>query len=124
LQRHDLVFVHIEAPDECGHQGDFKNKIVALEKIDAEIVGPLLNSPLARSRDLRVLVCPDHPTPVALKTHATEPSPFVAWGPGFEPNGFKYSESQSRLSKVALEHGHELMGRFLKAELPGAAIEN
>ena len=118
LERHDLVFVHVEAPDECGHQGDAKGKTGALERIDADIAGPLLNSRFAEAGELRILVCPDHPTPVALKAHATEPSPFVAWGPGFEPNGLKYNESQARLSKVFVEHGHELMGKFLRAELP------
>ena len=117
LERHDLVFVHIEAPDECGHQGDAQSKVGALERIDAGIVGPLLESAPARAGQLRVLVCPDHPTPVALKTHATEPSPFLAWGPGIAATNLKYNENQARISKVYVEHGHELMGRFLKAEL-------
>ena len=117
LERHDFVFVHVEAPDECGHQGDAAGKVGALEKIDSEIVGPLLNTAHAKSDNLRILVCPDHPTPVTLKSHATEPSPFVAWGPGFKHNGLKYDESHARLSKVFVERGHDLMGRFLKAEL-------
>jgi 2,3-bisphosphoglycerate-independent phosphoglycerate mutase len=116
LENHDLVFVHVEAPDECGHQGDAPNKVGALEKIDSEIVGPILNTRFAQNGELRVLVCPDHPTPVALKTHATEPSPFVAWGPGFAATGLKYNENQARLSKVSVERGYELMGKFLKAE--------
>src|ERR1043166_5633230 len=90
LDRHDLVFVHVEAPDECGHQGDASGKVGALERIDSDILGPILNTTHATSGQLRFLVCPDHPTPVALKTHATEPSPFVAWGPGFAYNGLKY----------------------------------
>jgi 2,3-bisphosphoglycerate-independent phosphoglycerate mutase len=117
LEKHDFVFVHVEAPDECGHQGDAKNKVGAWEKIDSEIVGPILNSPHAKQNNLRILVCPDHPTPVQLKTHATEPSPFVAWGPGFKHNGLKYTEAQARLSTVAVEKGYELMGRFLRGEL-------
>lgn len=117
LDNHDLVFVHVEAPDECGHQGDAPNKVAALERIDSDIVGPILNSRFAQSDDLRILICPDHPTPVALKCHATEPSPFVAWGPGFLPTGLRYSESQAKQSKLFVERGYELMGRFLKAEL-------
>ncbi|HYG77192.1 MAG TPA: cofactor-independent phosphoglycerate mutase [Planctomycetota bacterium] len=117
LENHDLVFVHVEAPDECGHQGDAPNKVKALEDIDLKILGPILETSHAKNGDLRILVCPDHPTPVALKTHATEPSPFVAWGPGFAANGLKYHESQARLSKVFVERGYELMGRFLKGEL-------
>jgi 2,3-bisphosphoglycerate-independent phosphoglycerate mutase len=117
LARHDLVFVHVEAPDECGHQGDAENKVKSLERIDQDIVGPILNTDYAKNGELRVLVCPDHPTPVALKTHATEPSPFLAWGPGIASNGLKYTENQARVSKVYLERGCELMGRFLKGEL-------
>ena len=117
LGRHDFVFVHIEAPDECGHQGDAPGKVKSLECIDAEIIGPLLRSQYAQAGELRMLVCPDHPTPLSLKTHATEPVPFVAWGPGLSPTGLKFNESQARLSKVFVPQGHELMGKFLKAEL-------
>ncbi|HLX59986.1 MAG TPA: cofactor-independent phosphoglycerate mutase [Planctomycetota bacterium] len=119
LDRHDLVFVHVEAPDECGHQGDAPNKVAALERIDADIVAPILASAHAQNGNLRILVCPDHPTPIALKAHATEPSPFVAWGPGFMPNGLRYNENQAKLSKIFVERGYELMGRFLKGELLG-----
>jgi 2,3-bisphosphoglycerate-independent phosphoglycerate mutase len=117
LAQHDFVFVHIEAPDECGHQGDLDNKIKALERIDQDVIGPILASDYATRGELKILVCPDHPTPVGLKTHATEPSPFVAWGPGIANTGLKYNENQARISKVYLEHGHELMGRFVKGEL-------
>ncbi len=116
LANFDMVFVHVEAPDECGHQGHAANKVAALERIDGDIVGPILQSQYAASGDLRILVCPDHPTPVALKTHATEPSPFVAWGPGIAPNGLKYNENAARISKVNVANGHELMGRFFKAD--------
>ncbi len=117
LEKSDLVFVHVEAPDECGHQGDAPNKVRSLERIDEAIVARVLDSAVGRSGNLRVLVCPDHPTPVALKTHATEPSPFLAWGPGFAPTGLAYHEAQARLSKIQLKHGHELMGKFLRGEL-------
>jgi 2,3-bisphosphoglycerate-independent phosphoglycerate mutase len=117
LEHVDLVFVHVEAPDECGHEGDAAKKVTALERIDTDIVGPILNSRFAQNGELRVLVCPDHPTPVALKAHATEPSPFVAWGPGYASNGLRFNEAQAKLSKVFVERGYELMGRFLKAEL-------
>lgn len=113
LESTDLVFVHVEAPDECGHQGDAPNKVAALERIDSDIVGPILDSKFARNGELKILVCPDHPTPVVLKAHATEPSPFVAWGPGFAPTGLKYNEAQAKLSKIFVERGYELMGKFL-----------
>ncbi|MCW8130701.1 MAG: cofactor-independent phosphoglycerate mutase [Planctomycetota bacterium] len=117
LERHDLVFVHVEAPDECGHLGDWKLKTESLEQIDAKIVGPLSNSPEARADNLRLLLCPDHATPCAKKSHATELIPFLAWGPGFIPLGLPYGESAARLSPVTVPNGHDLMGRFLKANL-------
>ncbi|HEY3320044.1 MAG TPA: cofactor-independent phosphoglycerate mutase [Planctomycetota bacterium] len=117
LDRNDLVFVHVEAPDECGHQGDTAGKVKSLERIDEAIIGPILDCERAKSGGLRLLVCPDHPTPIAIKTHSTEPSPFVAWGPGLASNGLHYNEAQARLSKVSLKHGHELMGCFLNATL-------
>ena len=117
LAEHDFVFVHIEAPDECGHQGDIENKVRSLEQIDAEVIGPLLKSAQAQSGNLRVLVCPDHPTPIALKTHSDEPSPFVAWGPGFAGNGLQYNERAAGASRINLAKGYELMGKFINAEL-------
>jgi len=116
LARHDLVFVHVEAPDECGHIGDHKRKIESLERIDAEVIGRIVESDYAQRGELRMLVCPDHPTPCALKTHATEPVPFVAWGPGTPANGLAYHEADARRSSMEVLPGHALMGRFLKGE--------
>ena len=116
LERHDLVFIHVEAPDECGHEGHASNKVGAWERIDQDIVGPILNSRFAQAHELRVLVCPDHPTPVALKAHSTEPVPFVAWGSGIPSNGLAYTEGKAKLSKIFVERGHELMGRFVRGE--------
>jgi 2,3-bisphosphoglycerate-independent phosphoglycerate mutase len=116
LSRYDLVFVHIEAPDECGHIGDHARKIEALEKIDGEVIGRLVESEYARRGELRMLVCPDHPTPCALKTHATEPVPFVAWGPGTPTTELAYNEADARRSPFEIMPGHTLLGRFLKGE--------
>jgi 2,3-bisphosphoglycerate-independent phosphoglycerate mutase len=116
LEKHDFIFVHVEAPDECGHQGHAANKVGAWERIDSDIIGPILNSRFAQSGEMRMLVCPDHPTPVALKTHANDPAPFVAWGPGIAANGLEYTESKAKLSKFYVERGHELMGKFVRGE--------
>ncbi|MBI3832535.1 MAG: cofactor-independent phosphoglycerate mutase [Planctomycetes bacterium] len=117
LARHDLVFVHIEAPDECGHLGDHKHKTESLEAIDEKVIGPLASCEAAKSGQMRLLLCPDHSTPCALKAHATEQIPFLAWGPGFAPLGIAYNEGAARQSKVKVEHGYDLMRRFLRGEL-------
>jgi len=116
LARHDFVFVHIEAPDECGHLGDAARKSEALERIDAEIVGRLAGSDWAKSGGLRILVCPDHPTPCACKVHVTEPVPFLAWGPGVPALGLAFHESDALRSPVEVMPGHALMGKFLRGE--------
>ena len=116
LEKDDFIFVHVEAPDECGHQGHAANKVAAWERIDSDIIGPILNSRFAQAGELRMLVCPDHPTPVALKTHANDPAPFVAWGPGIAANGLEYTESKAKLSKIYVERGYELMGKFVRGE--------
>lgn len=110
LEEHDLVVVHVEAPDATGHAGDVEGKRESLEHIDR-----LMVEPLARlGRGVRVLVMPDHPTPLAIKTHTAEPVPFILWGEGFEPNGAAaFTEAAASATGLEIAHGHSLMGRLL-----------
>lgn len=85
---HDLVIVHVEAPDEAGHNGNLPGKVGALEDIDRHILAPLYA--MARHYgDWRIMISPDHPTPVETGRHNSNPVPYVLWGPGFEGNGAK-----------------------------------
>ncbi|MDD5093429.1 MAG: cofactor-independent phosphoglycerate mutase [Dehalococcoidia bacterium] len=112
LKKHDLVFVHVEAPDESGHEGLIDEKIKSIEQIDELIISRLRSW---TKDDLRVLVMPDHPTPIKLKTHVPDPVPFVLWGPGFESNGAKsYSENIARSNGLFIEKAHELMGMLTR----------
>ena len=79
LQKHDFVFVHIEAPDECGHIGDYLKKMKAVEDLESKIVAPLLEFAKSLDEPCRILIMPDHPTPVALKTHTSDPIPFALY---------------------------------------------
>ncbi|MDL2261772.1 cofactor-independent phosphoglycerate mutase [Methanimicrococcus sp. OttesenSCG-928-J09] len=79
LKTKDFVFVHIEAPDECGHIGDYKKKMQAVEDLDSKIIAPLLEYAKSLDEPCQILVMPDHPTPVALKTHTSDPIPFVLY---------------------------------------------
>ena len=99
LKNHDIVFVHVEAPDEAGHMGDTKLKIKAIEDFDKKIVGAVLKSARAR-KDLRILVMPDHPTPIKTKTHTAEPVPFVVWGPGIISDSVN-SYNEKEIAKFA-----------------------
>ncbi len=109
----NLVIVHIEAPDEAGHQGDAREKTLALERIDQHIVGPLLNK-LKQFDEWRILVAPDHPTPVERRVHTADPPPFCVAGSGIAPNNSKsFSESNARETQLVIEPGFELTKRFV-----------
>ena len=109
----DLVCVHVEAPDEASHQGDAVEKVKAIEAIDAEIVKPIADA-LAGVPEHRILVCPDHPTFIATKTHSRGPVPFLMAGSGIQPNGQKtYDEITAAAGGVSILPGWKLMGEFL-----------
>ncbi len=110
LQGRDLAVVHIEAPDEAGHSGSVEEKVEAIERIDAEVVSVLRQF---NPGELRALIMPDHPTPVAKQTHTDEPVPFLLWGPGFEPSGaHAFSESEAGRGGITVARCHEIMARF------------
>jgi 2,3-bisphosphoglycerate-independent phosphoglycerate mutase len=113
LRNHDLVCVHIEAPDEASHEGRPDAKVQALEQIDAHIVGPLRQA-LPGHGGWRLLVSPDHRTPLRTRAHAYGEVPFVAAGTGIEPRGQPgYDEAVAAASNLAFTRGHELMKWFL-----------
>ena len=114
LKEKDFVYVHVEAPDEAGHNGDYKEKVKAIENIDREIVGALLKWSGARN-DVRILIAPDHPTPVAKRTHTRAPVCFVMTGAGIAANG-KSSFSEKKAAEVGLKFksGQDLIRHFLK----------
>ncbi len=115
LDEHDLVIVHVESPDEAGHAGDLAAKIAAIEAIDAEVLSRVLGSGL----ELRVLAMPDHPTPIALKTHIGEAVPFVLWGPGIPANGAgSYDEAQAESTGLRLDPGRGVMDLLLAGSGP------
>jgi 2,3-bisphosphoglycerate-independent phosphoglycerate mutase len=113
LRDHDLVCVHVEAPDEASHEGRADAKVEALEQIDRHIVGPLLEA-LEVQGDGRILVSPDHRTPVRTRAHAHGAVPFAMAGPGIPSRGQpSYDEVVAAASELAFERGYELMPRFL-----------
>ena len=118
LGDHDLVFVHVEAPDEAGHDGDTKKKVEAIEKVDAHVTGPVLDWLKRSGEPFRILVLPDHATPIAVKTHTNVAVPFAMFGAGVaSPREVVFSEAAARTSDLKIDPGHELMGYFLG--LPG-----
>jgi 2,3-bisphosphoglycerate-independent phosphoglycerate mutase len=111
LKKHDLVVVHIEAPDEAGHGGLVDAKIAAIQEIDKQVVGRLLER---RDDDIRGLVMPDHPTPIKLRTHSPDPVPFLIWGNFVKPNGAKrFTEEEAAKTGVFIGEGYKIMARLV-----------
>ncbi len=115
LEELDFVFLHVEAPDEMGHEGNLSGKIKAIEDFDAKIVGPILAG-ITRFDAFRVMVLSDHPTPVTLMTHGAGPSPFAVFSFRREENraeGQPFGETAARAGKILVSPGHLLMGKFI-----------
>jgi 2,3-bisphosphoglycerate-independent phosphoglycerate mutase len=112
----DFVFVHLEAPDEMGHEGNAAGKIQAIELFDEKIVGPILNK-IGSFGDYRILVLSDHPTPLDLKTHVSDPSPFAVLSSRKEENkaaGLPFNEINAKESSILISPGYLLMETFIK----------
>lgn len=116
LDGQDLVYIHVEAPDECGHHGDLEGKIQAIERIDQDIVGPLLNGLEAAGEDYSILVMPDHPTPISIKTHISDPIPYLLYcSTDVTDSGIDtYTEKTGKSTGVYVEPGYLLMQQLLK----------
>ena len=111
LEGHDLVVIHIEAPDEAAHAGAIDDKIEAIQRIDREIVSRLRSW---RPDTLRVLIMPDHPTPIKTRTHSPDPVPFMLWGEGFTANEAKrFTEAEAKKTGFFIEEGYKIMGRLV-----------
>jgi 2,3-bisphosphoglycerate-independent phosphoglycerate mutase len=110
----DFVYVHIEAPDECGHHHQIEDKVRSIELIDELVVGSLLDG-MEGLGEYRILILPDHPTPLSLRTHTSEPVPFLIYEKGRELDSglSRYDEFEAAKSGLYLDRGHELMDRFL-----------
>ena len=109
----DFVYIHVEAPDECGHRFETENKVKSIELIDELILGPILKE--FKGEEIRVLICPDHPTPLALKTHTNAPVPYLIYDSGRAEKGVdNFCEESAEKTGNYVGAGHTLMERFLK----------
>jgi 2,3-bisphosphoglycerate-independent phosphoglycerate mutase len=115
LEKNDFVFIHVEATDEAGHMGDVKAKIQALEDFDQKVVGTVLKG-MANRKDYRILLMPDHPTSIALKTHVSEPVPFVLYSAeNPRHNGaVGYNETDAAKTGVVAKQAFRLMEALIE----------
>ena len=111
----DLVYIHVEAPDECGHRNEPENKVKAIELIDSRIM-PIILDYLNTQDDYKVMVLPDHPTPISTRTHASDPVPYLIYRKGKELDSGVASINEKSASETGnfVDPGFDLMGHFLK----------
>lgn len=114
LEGLDFVYVHMEAPDECGHHGDAEKKIYSIEQIDG-VVKTVCERLRAAGEQFSLLICPDHPTPIALKTHTADPVPFLLYRSDEEKEGAaRYDEETAAAAGLFLPRACEMMAAFLR----------
>ncbi len=112
---YDLVYVHVEAPDECGHRAETENKVRSIELIDAGILAPVLTYLEGCGEPFAIMTLPDHPTPVAKRTHTIDPVPFQIYRSDRKEDGVScFCERSAAEKGHDLAHGHDLMALFLK----------
>lgn len=114
FDNNDMVYIHMEAPDECGHRGEAENKVKSIEIIDQKVVGPIIEY-LKSTGDFRVLVMPDHPTPLSTRTHARDPVPFLIYDSRKAYSGADtFNEQTAKQSGLYIEQGYTIMSRLLE----------
>lgn len=112
---YDFVYVHVEAPDEMGHQGSYERKIKAIEYLDQRLIKPVTEGLKAAGADFRMLIMPDHPTPVAIRTHSSEPVPYMIYDSTAEQShSCRYNEETAKESGIIVKPGYKIMERLLQ----------
>ena len=115
VEKDDFVYIHVEAPDEASHNGDLKAKIAAIEAFDEKVVGTIVKG-MENRGDHRIMVLPDHPTPLELRTHTDDPVPFVIYDSTQKSTSGAagFDEAEASKSGIAIDEGYELMERFVR----------
>ncbi len=114
LERNDLVYIHFEAPDECGHRNEPENKVKAIEMIDERVL-PILFDGLKKYDDYKIMILPDHPTPIVTRTHASDPVPYLIYHKNNEVSGVDtINEETAKATGNYIDFGPSIMPHFLK----------
>ncbi|HCX90701.1 MAG: cofactor-independent phosphoglycerate mutase [Deltaproteobacteria bacterium CG12_big_fil_rev_8_21_14_0_65_43_10] len=117
LEKRDFVYLHVEAPDEASHSGDLKNKLIAIERFDKEVVGTVLDK-INRFRDYRIMVLPDHSTPLSVMSHTPDPVPFAIFSSEDKETkpskDMGFNEKSARINNLFIEDGYKLLPFFLR----------
>jgi 2,3-bisphosphoglycerate-independent phosphoglycerate mutase len=114
LEKRDMVFVHVEAPDEAGHNGDIREKINAIENFDSKITGSIIKGLVDSGSDYRVMILPDHPTPIKKRTHTNDPVPVAMAGKDIVPDEVTvFTEMSAKAGSLGIKEGSDLMGMLI-----------
>lgn len=112
---YDFTYIHVEAPDEMGHQGSMERKVQAIEYLDSEVIGPVVAQMEAAGEDFRLLVLPDHPTPIRVRTHTSDNVPYMLYdSTKHQEHTWDYNEEEGRKSGNFVAEGHRLIDKFLE----------
>ena len=112
----DFVYVHVEASDEAGHDGNLELKLQTIENLDNRLVRPILEALPTIGEEVSIAVLPDHPTPISLRTHTAEPIPFCIYYPGIEPDGVQtFSETAAKQGSYGSLEGDQFIQTFMKS---------
>lgn len=111
---YDFVYVHVEAPDEMGHQGSMEKKVQAIENLDGKVIAPIKAGLEAAGVDFKMLVMPDHPTPICLRTHTSDDVPYLIYdSTKKQQHDWKYNEREAADSKFHIAEGHKMIEYFI-----------
>ena len=111
----DFVYVHLEGPDEMGHQGSVEKKVKAIENLDEKIIRPIVEGLEAAGEEFRMVILPDHPTPICIRTHSSEPVPYLLYDSrNIQKNDWHYNEKEADATSNRIEEGHLLIEYLLE----------
>ena len=111
---YDFVYVHLEGPDEMGHQGSVEKKVTAIERLDARIIKPIVEGLEAAGEEFRLVILPDHPTPISIRTHSADNVPYLLYdSTREEQHDWHYNEREARETDNFIPEGHKLIEYLL-----------
>ena len=114
---YDFAYVHVEAPDEMGHMGSMTDKITAIENVDGRVVARITEAMDRSGEDYRLMILPDHPTPICVRTHTADPVPYLLYDSTKNVQGaVSYDERHGMESKIREEEGYRLIGHLFEGE--------
>lgn len=115
--QNDFVYIHLEGPDECGHRSELENKVSAISQIDQKVIGPVIQALKEKNEDFKLMILPDHPTPLRLRTHTDDPVPYMIYDStkvGIAEQNQEYNEACAGMTGIYFKNGYELMGHFVE----------